>query len=81
MVRPLRISFENAFYHLTARGNRRDKIFYANRDREVFLNRLKEKKCHRDSSFDNNKYKTEVKINRGQLELKLSLLFFRNRVI
>jgi len=28
MVRPLRLSFENAFYHITARGNRREKIFY-----------------------------------------------------
>jgi len=42
MVRPLRLSFENAFYHITARGNRREKIFYSNRDKEVFLKKLKE---------------------------------------
>ena len=28
MARPLRLSFENAFHHITARGNRREKIFY-----------------------------------------------------
>jgi len=42
MVRPLRLSFENTFYHITARGNRREKIFYSPRDKEVFLKRLKE---------------------------------------
>jgi len=42
MVRPLRLSFENAFYHITARGNRREKIFYSDRDKEVFLKKLKE---------------------------------------
>ena len=42
MVRPLRLSFENAFYHITARGNRREKIFYSDKDKEVFLKKLKE---------------------------------------
>lgn len=42
MVRPLRLSFENAFYHITARGNRRDKIFYSDQDKKVFLKKLKE---------------------------------------
>jgi len=42
MTRPLRLSFENAFYHITARGNRREDIFYSSRDKEVFLKRLKE---------------------------------------
>jgi len=35
MSRPLRISFDNAVYHITARGNRKEKIFYSddeNRD-------------------------------------------------
>jgi len=41
MVRPLRLSFENAFYHITARGNRRDKIFYSDQDKKVFLEKLK----------------------------------------
>jgi len=34
MVRPLRLSFENAFYHITARGNQREKIFYSNLDKK-----------------------------------------------
>jgi len=42
MTRPLRLSFENAFYHITARGNRREDIFYSSRDKEIFLKRLKE---------------------------------------
>ena len=42
MVRPLRLSFENAFYHITARGNRREKIFYSNQDKKVFLEKLQE---------------------------------------
>jgi len=42
MTRPLRLSFENAFYHITARGNRREKIFYSDQNKEVFLKKLKE---------------------------------------
>lgn len=42
MVRPLRLSFKNAFYHVTAWGNRREKLFYSDRDKEVFLNKLEE---------------------------------------
>jgi len=38
MVRPLRLSFENAFYHITARGNRRDKIFYSDQDKKGGIN-------------------------------------------
>ena len=30
MSRPLRISFNNAVYHITARGNRKEKILDAN---------------------------------------------------
>jgi len=40
MSRPLRISFDNAVYHITARGNRRDKIFYSDRDKKVFLQKM-----------------------------------------
>lgn len=42
MVRPLRLSFEDAFYHITARGNRRDNIFYSPRDKDVFLDKMNE---------------------------------------
>ena len=60
MVRPLRLSFENTFYHITARGNRREKIFYSDRDKEVFLKRLKEMlikysmTCHAYCLMDNH---------------------------
>lgn len=37
MTRQLRIKFENAFYHITSRGNLRDRIFYDDQDRERFL--------------------------------------------
>jgi REP element-mobilizing transposase RayT len=40
MVRPLRLSFENAFYHITARGNRRDKIFCSDNDKRIFLQKM-----------------------------------------
>jgi REP element-mobilizing transposase RayT len=40
MARPLRIEFENALYHLCARGNERQKIFRDERDRLQFLELL-----------------------------------------
>lgn len=40
MSRPLRISFNNAVYHITARGNRKEKIFYSDNDRRIFLQKM-----------------------------------------
>ena len=40
MSRPLRISFDNAVYHITARGNRKDKIFYSDDDKRIFLRKM-----------------------------------------
>lgn len=40
MARQLRVEFENAFYHITSRGNLRDNIFYATADRKRFLSIL-----------------------------------------
>jgi REP element-mobilizing transposase RayT len=37
MARPLRIEYPNAVYHVTSRGNARNKIFLGNQDRENFL--------------------------------------------
>ena len=37
MARPLRIEYENAFYHITARGNERKSIFTSRKDHEKFL--------------------------------------------
>lgn len=42
MARPLRLSFKNAFYHITARGHRKEKIFYDDKDKEVFIRKLSE---------------------------------------
>ena len=42
MARPLRIEFNGALYHITARGDKRADIFEDNEDREQFLNLLKE---------------------------------------
>ena len=36
MARPLRLSFENAFYHITVQGNRYKKTFYSNQDKNGF---------------------------------------------
>jgi len=40
MARPLRIQFENAYYHITCRGNSRQKIFADDFDRKAFLDLL-----------------------------------------
>ncbi len=37
MARPLRIEYPNAVYHVTSRGNARNKIFFGDQDRENFL--------------------------------------------
>ena len=40
MARPLRIQYENAYYHVTCRGNARQPIFSSDTDRSVFLDLL-----------------------------------------
>ncbi len=42
MARSLRIAYPDAVYHVYARGNRRDTIFFEDRDRRVFLGKLEE---------------------------------------
>jgi putative transposase len=42
MARPLRVQFEDAIYHLCARGNARQQIFRDERDRARFLSLLSE---------------------------------------
>lgn len=44
MARQLRIEFEGAFYHVTSRGNMRERIFFEDKDRERFLEILKRTK-------------------------------------
>ncbi len=42
MARPIRVEFEDAVYHVTARGNERKPIYRDDRDRERFLETLEE---------------------------------------
>lgn len=42
MARHLRLSFEGACYHITSRGNRTEDIFYSDKDRSIFIERLNE---------------------------------------
>ncbi|HPA19731.1 MAG TPA: transposase [Verrucomicrobiae bacterium] len=42
MARPIRVEFEGALYHVTARGNERREIFRGDADREMFLRTLAE---------------------------------------
>lgn len=42
MSRPLRIEYENAFYHIIARGERREAIFNCDKDKDRFLEKLSE---------------------------------------
>ena len=90
MVRPLRLSFENTFYHITARGNQREKIFYSDRDKEVFLKRIKEMlikytmTCHAYCLMDNH-YHLFIKTTKPNLSQGIHYLnsayanWFRNK--
>ena len=40
MARALRIEYEEAFYHITARGNERKRVFYSKADYEKFKDYL-----------------------------------------
>ena len=40
MARPLRLEFAGAVYHLTSRGNARQKVFFSDEDRQLFLDTL-----------------------------------------
>jgi REP element-mobilizing transposase RayT len=46
MARPLRIEFEDAYYHVTSRGDRREPIFLDDADRQAFLG-LIDQTCER----------------------------------
>jgi putative transposase len=40
MARPLRINFEDAVYHIIARGNRKEKIFNDDEDKQIFQQKM-----------------------------------------
>jgi putative transposase len=60
MVRPLRIEYAGAVYHVTSRGNARKPIFKENKDRGAFLKILAEVNdryqwfCHAYCLMNNN---------------------------
>lgn len=46
MARQLRLEYEGAIYHITARGNERKKIYHSQRDYTKFKEYLKLSKKH-----------------------------------
>ena len=40
MARPLRLEFAGVVYHLTGRGNARQRVFFTDNDRQLFLDTL-----------------------------------------
>ena len=42
MARQIRIEYEGAMYHVMARGNRRERIFVDDEDRQIFLKTIGE---------------------------------------
>lgn len=42
MARPIRLEFKNAYYHIIHKGFRRDNIFFNDKERTVFLNKVQE---------------------------------------
>ena len=72
MSRPLRISFDNAVYHITARGNRKEKIFYSDDDKRIFLQKMDQTflkysfLCYAYCLMDNH-YHLFIKTSRGNI--------------
>mgnify|MGYP001583044660 CR=1 FL=1 len=72
MARPLRIEYEEAVYHVTSRGNARDKIFSDDHDKEKFLEELDSviKRynwlCHAYCLMDNH-YHLLIETPRGKI--------------
>lgn len=72
MARPLRIEFPGAFYHVTARGDRREAIYESDEDRESFLEILQdvlkrfEWRCHAYCLMTNH-YHLFIETDQGNL--------------
>jgi putative transposase len=79
MARPLRIEFAGAIYHVTARGNRRAKIYRDDLDKDGFLSifgRVKERvgwQCHAYCLMDNH-YHLLLETPQGRLSEGMRLL-------
>jgi putative transposase len=79
MVRPLRIVFPGAVYHITSRGNERKAIFRDDEDREFFLESLNRVRlryhwlCHAYCLMDNH-YHLLIETPDGNLSLGMRQL-------
>ena len=62
MARALRITFPDAFYHVTSRGNERKAVFKSIRDREKLLDYLESATQRYDALI--HAYRQEIKGNR-----------------
>jgi len=87
MSRPLRISYKNAYYHITSRGHRKEKIFYDDKDKRIFIRKLDETfqkysiTCYAYCLMDNHYHlfiKTKKSQDKGVKSLLLTILFFDN---
>lgn len=72
MGRPLRIEFEGALYHITARGNAKEDIFLSGADRRRFMEILKDYHEKLDATYHcfvlmNNHYHLLLETPRGNL--------------
>ena len=82
MARQLRLEFEGAFYHVTARGNARQPIFQDDADRQQFLNLLGREilqqrwRCYAYCLMDNHYHllleTPEANLSRGMRRLNAS---------
>ena len=79
MARPLRLEFPGAVYHVTSRGNARQRIFFGDADRELFLDTLAHVisrygwLCHAYCLMDNH-YHLLVETPRANLSLGMRQL-------
>jgi REP element-mobilizing transposase RayT len=89
MARPLRIEFDGAQYHITARGNARGNIVIDDRDRNKWLKALGEI-CHRfnwacysycvmDNHYHSLIETPDGNLSKGMRQLKGSYTQFFNR--
>jgi len=71
MARALRLSFEGAFYHITTRGMRKENIFYSDKDKLIFIDKINETFykysfiCYAYHLVDNH-YHLFIKFSSGQ---------------
>ena len=66
MARPIRVEFEGAIYHVTARGNERRRIFRTDEDRSLFLKTLEQMIERFGIVLQNKKGQEEIRWQRNE---------------